>query len=235
MTISFNSTLRFTAALITIIALLVINGCNNEDSVQPGTSSDNVDFSSVSAPAPGAGALTIEIDQAKLLLRDIKLNVASGSENMVNFKTGPYVLNLDFNSGITFIAAGYIPAGTYDKVKFEIHKLNDNEETPDPEFIDASGRYSTVIKGRVNGTAFTFKSSASAHQMLSFPNLLKVNEGGKSNITLQADAYQWFLVNGIFVDPLNEANRNVIELNIKNNINNNIKIFVDNDRNGQPD
>ena len=223
--------LTFAAAL----TILLLNGCK-EDAVQPGADSDNLDFSAVSSSSvTSSSAIILEINVVKVLIKDIKLNVSGSNENTVNYKTGPLVLNLDFKNNVNFVSSAYIAAGTYDRVKFEIHKLSDNEPAPDPEFIDASGRYSIIVKGRVNGASFVFKSSMSSHQIVAFQNSLVVTAQGKSNITLQANPYIWFVKAGLFIDPLDEANRTDIELNIKNNINNNIRVFVDNDMNGQPD
>ncbi|HJY64855.1 MAG TPA: hypothetical protein VJ455_11915 [Ignavibacteria bacterium] len=226
----FSSKLKLTLAVA--LSVLLINGCK-DSAVQQNT--ENMDFSVTSNTQTAARGMLLEIDLVKVLVKDIKLNVAASNENMVNFKTGPYVLYLDFTSNVTVVSTGYVPAGSYDRVKFEIHKLGDNESPPDPEFVDAQGRYSVIVKGRVNGVMFTFKSSMSSHQIVSFPSSLVVTADGKSNITLEAKPYMWFIQDGVFLDPLNEINRTAIELNIKNNINNNIRVFVDNDKNGQPD
>ena len=129
----------------------------------------------------------------------------------------------------------YIPPGTYDKIRFMVHKLNDNEPIPDPDFADANGRYSVVVKGRFNDSSFVFKSDKSAHQKLTFPGNLVIGASGYSNITLQIDPFIWFYVGGVFIDPRDPGNKVIIENNIKDNINANFKVFVDNDRNGQPD
>jgi hypothetical protein len=230
---SFKIKFKFLAAcFLSALILILINGCKSDNVVQQ--NADNVDFSSASS-SEMIDAGILEIDEVKILIKDIKLNVASTNENTANFKTGPFVLYLDFTSNVNLISTGYITAGTYDKVLFEIHKLADNETPPDPEFADANGRYSIIVKGRYNSISFTFKSSVSCHQKLSFPKSLTVTSEGKSNITLMAKPYIWFIINGGFVDPMNQINRNNIELNIINNINENFKVFVDNDHNGQPD
>jgi len=223
--------------LIILISLLVflffagIYGCN-ENTTQP--SAENVDLS-LTGSLLSSNPSILELDEVKILIKDIKLNVANTENDEHNFKTGPYVLLLNLNSGINPIGASYIPIGTYDKIKFEIHKLNNNELSPDPEFTDANGRYSVIVKGWYNGVYFIYKSAKSAHQKLTFPSRLFVGEGGKSNITLKAIPYLWFVKNGDILDPMNEANRNDIDNNIKDNVNENFKIFVDNDRNGLPD
>jgi len=206
-------------------------GCG-ENSVAP--RADNLDMSVMSTADTTDNVGILILDTVKVLIKDIKLNVANSNQDSTNFKVGPYVLYLNLTSSVNIISTAYIPAGTYDKVRFMVHKLGDTETPPDPEFVDPNGRYSVVVKGRFSGIEFVYKSDKSAHQKLTFPNSLQVSEG-KSNITLRIKPYIWFIKNGVYLDPADPNNRNDIDNNIKDNINNNFKIFVDNDRNGLPD
>jgi hypothetical protein len=223
-------------AAITVTVLFSLNalsGCS-DDSVAP--QADNVDMSVTGSPdtIDNNGGILV-LDTVKLLIKDIKLNVASSSQDSTNFKVGPYVLFLDLNSGVNLIGSSYIPAGTYDKVRFMVHKLDDNEIPPDPEFLDPNGRYSVVVKGWFAGIYFVYKSDKSAHQKLTFPGSLQVSTTVKSNITLKVMPYLWFISGGVYLDPAIKANWPIIDTNIKENINNNFKVFVDNDKNGKPD
>lgn len=230
----FNSKFKI-ISLIAVFAFssYCMQGCG-EDSVT--TQADNVDFSSMSTgDSIGSDIGILVLDTVKVLIKDIKLNVANINQDSTNFKVGPYVLYLNMASSVNIISTAYIPPGTYDKVKFDIHKLGDTENPPDPDFADVNGRYSVVVKGRYNGISFIFKSDKSAHQKLTFPGNLQVSASGKSNITLQVKPYIWFIKNGLYLDPTDPANESDIDNNIKDNINNNFKCFVDNDRNGLPD
>ncbi len=223
----------FLTLLIAIFIIAGINGCG-EDTVAP--QSDNVDISSMSTgDSIGDQIGILVLDTVKVLIKDIKLNVANNNQDSTNFKVGPFVLYLNMASNVNIISTAFIPAGTYDKVRFQIHKLGDNETPPDPDFVDVNGRYSVVVKGRYAGESFVFKSNKSAHQKLSFPNSLQVSASGKSNITLKIQPYIWFIENGVYLDPRVPANESKIDNNIKDNINNNFKAFKDNDRNGIPD
>ena len=220
--------------LAIIISMAGFYGCNNDSSVTT-TQTDNLSFSYMSTADTTDNFGILVLDTVKILLKDIKLNVASSNDS-TNFKTGPYVLYLNLNSSINIIGSAYIPVGTYDKVQFEVHKLNDNETPPDPEFADANGRYSVIVKGTYNGVHFNFKSDKSAKQKLNFPNALVVSENGTSNITLKVTPFCWFIdgSNG-FMDPNLTGNHDKIDKNIKENIKANFKAFKDNDRNGIPD
>ncbi|HMQ68798.1 MAG TPA: hypothetical protein PKA90_07490 [Ignavibacteria bacterium] len=219
--------------IMILTGIVILSGCSNEDPVT--TQADNLEFNYTGSrdTAESSGALIL--DTVKILLKDIKLNVSNNNNDSMNFRTGPYVLYLYLNSPVNFMDAGFLPEGTYDRVKFMIHKLNDNESVPDPEFADAGGRYSVIVKGSYLGIPFIYKSAKSAHQILAFPNSLFLSPSGKTNITLKVLPYIWFIKNGVYMDPADESNRNDIDNNIKNNINNNFRIFIDNDNNGIPD
>ncbi|MDQ3194755.1 MAG: hypothetical protein M3P82_07145 [Bacteroidota bacterium] len=218
--------------ILTVISVFIISGCR--DNVV-NTTADNVDLSAISTIDTTDVIGILRLDTVKILIKDIKLNVANNNQDSNNFKVGPFVLYLNLQSQINFISTAYIPAGTYDKVRFMVHKLENNETPPDPDFVLLNERMSVVVKGSYNNVPFIYRSTKSAHQKLSFPNSLQVSETGKSNITLKVSPYIWFIENGVYLDPTDEDNRNNIDNNIKNNINNNFKIFVDNDRNGNPD
>lgn len=221
--------------IIPLIAAFVItltgSGCN-EDAVTP--QANNFEMSVIGSPdSLDAGILVIT--EAKLLIKDIKLNVANSSQDTNNFKTGPFVLNLNLAGSVNFMDEGFIPAGTYDKVRFMIHKLNNNETVPDPDFADANGRYSVVVKGTFAGVPFVYKSTKSAHQKLQADNSLVLSNDGKVNITLRVKPYIWFIKNGMYLDPADPNNGNDIDNNIKDNINNNFKFFKDDNKDGLPD
>lgn len=206
-------------------------GCN-ESSTNP-TQSDNLSFSSTSSTdSIGDSQNILILDTVKILIKDIKLNVANNNQDSVNFKVGPYVLFLDLTSGVTTISSAIIPAGEYQKIKFEIHKLNNNEPPPDPEFTEG---YSVIVKGWYTGSYFIYKSTKSAHQILNFPTAVPISLASATNITLVVRPYIWFISNGVYLDPTVAANSNDIDNNIKNNVNNNFRAFRDNDRNGVPD
>jgi hypothetical protein len=178
--------------------------------------------------------VSLTLDTVKILIIDIKLNVAQSMQER-NFKVGPYVLDIVSGASLLTIGTEYIPAGTYDKIKFKLHKLNPNEPVIDPEFVDGQGRYSVVVKGWYNGNHFVFKSDKTAHQMLHFPNSLIVTETS-TNITLQITPYVWFQnSSGEYMDPRDPNNRNEIEHNFRDNVNQNFRAFEDDDMNGYPD
>lgn len=227
--LKYKKSILILAALISTAAFY---GCG-EDTVSP--QADNLGFNGMSSmDSIGDAQNVLILDTVKILIKDIKLNVANTAEDLKNFKVGPFVLFLNMSSNINYISTALIPDGSYDKIKFEIHKLNDNEVLPDPEFADINGRYSVIVKGWYQGNYFIYKSSKSAHQILSFPNHVPVS-AGLSNLTMVVKPYIWFIKDGIYLDPRDTLNTNDIDNNIKDNIKNNFKAFKDNDKNGIPD
>jgi hypothetical protein len=208
--------------------------CGNSTVTSP--AANNLSLSTMSSTdSIGDSQNYFVLDTVKILLKDIKLDLASSSEDSSDFKVGPFVIFLNMNTNVNFISSALIPVGVYEKIKFEVHKLEDIEAIPDPEFADANGRYSVIIKGWYYGNYFVYKSSKSAHQILHFPATLPVAVATLTNITLVVRPYIWFIKNGVYLDPRDPANMNDIDNNIKENINHNFKAFRDDDKNGLPD
>lgn len=222
---------KFILGMTCILFTLFIGLNSCKDAVSPLT--HDLDFSTVGSTDSIGDIGILHVDWVKILIKDVKLNV-NGTSSEANFKTGPFYVYLDMTTNVALMSSSQVPPGTYDKVKFEVHKLQDNEPIPDPDFVD-SVRYSVVVRGGYAGIPFTYKSTKSAHQILNFPGSLYLDVGGKTNITLVMKPYIWFIKNGVYLDPSDPNNRNDIDNNIKDNINHNFKIFKDNDRNGIPD
>ncbi len=226
---------KISALILTIIISTAgFYGCS--DTVTNPADTDNLSFSALSSTdSTGDSQNILVLDTVKILIKDIKLNVSNNNQDSTNFKTGPFVLFVNLTSNINLITSAIIPSGSYDKIKFEVHKLNNDEAVPDPDFADVNGRYSVIVKGKYLGNYFVYRSTKSAHQILNFPTAVSVSPDIKSNITMVIKPYIWFISNGVYLDPRIPANSNDIDNNIKNNINNNFKAFKDDDRNGLPD
>ncbi|MCX6163559.1 MAG: hypothetical protein NTU73_01650 [Ignavibacteriae bacterium] len=222
---------------ILILAILIsaagFYSCNKDTPVTP-TQTDNLSFS-------GRGLMDsigdsqnqfFRLDTVKILIKDIKLKVANNNPDTTNFKVGPFVIFLNLDSSINTISSAIIPEGTYSKIKFEIHKLNNNDISPDPEFTEG---YSVIVKGWYDGNYFVYKSKKSAHQILKFTNDIPITTANYTNITLIVKPYIWFIKDGIYLDPRIETNSNDIDNNIKDDINHNYKVFRDNNKDGFPD
>jgi len=219
--------------LLVTIALLGIFLIECNQSTAPVQQAD-LEMSVVSSKDTTDEAGILVLTNAKLLLKDIMLNL-KGSGDSTNFQVGPFVIFLNLNTSVQPITKAYVPGGIYQRVRFMIHKLNDNEPVPDSDFVDINGRYSVIVRGVYNGIPFIYKSTKSAHQIITFTNDVTVSTSVVTNITLAVKPYEWFIKNGVYMDPTNPANMNDIDNNIKNNINNNFRAFKDDNRDGIPD
>jgi hypothetical protein len=177
---------------------------------------------------------TIELDTIKILIRDIKIKSKSGTDTS-SIKVGPFVVKLNLAGTTTDFAINNIPTGSYDRIKFEIHKIEASETLYDPEFregTDASLRYSVIVKGKYNTVPFIYKSRKSAKQDLKLETPVTVDENGVANLTITVDPFTWFADSVNILDPTDPANENDIDNNIKESFK---KAFRDNNHDGKED
>jgi hypothetical protein len=222
------------AAIVFIILVLLLGytGCNENDGSGVITSTgDNLSVGFYSENAQGDN--TLILDEAKFLVKEMKLQ-RHGDGGDCNVKTGPFVVYLDMNQKVVLTAMATIPVGDYEKVKFKIHKPRPNEEITDPDFIEStSRRFSVVAKGSFNGNSFVYKSDITVVKEIEFEqHPVTVAEAVAVNITIRLNPYEWFMQNGLIIDPLYEGNRHIIDHNIKQSLR---RAFRDMDHNGEPD
>jgi len=190
---------------------------------------------SIKAPATVLAKVNHEIlhlTSVKVLMKEIEFSQA-GSDDSVEIESGPQVVSLSLDAKITEVTAVKIPAGVYDRVRFTIHKPEDQEQVPDSTFRSGESgneRFSIVITGFYHETPFTFKSRESTRLELRLATPVSVVEDGVANVTLRIDPYLWFQTNGLILDPFNQTGQ--IDDLIKSSF---AEAFRDNDRNGDPD
>jgi hypothetical protein len=223
--------------LISVILFfgLILSGCqNNPVTNDPISGSENVDLSFKAEQSSGdnsSGMVTIE--SAKILLKKVQFKQANDPD--VDVKVGPFVVQLNLDGIVNTVAVGSVPPGIYNRVKFVIHKPEDFETPPDPDFktgTSGNSRFSFIIKGTYNGNSFTYKSRKSMSQEITFPSPLNISNDTKVNVTFLVNMSDWFIKNGVELDPTNENNWNDIDKNIKESFK---RAFKDNNKNGSPD
>lgn len=226
--------------LLFLSTILIIGACDTTE-----TTNGTVSLSFASETGLQKINADIQLSEVKILIRDIKLEKESDGESegeegndeteCENIKVGPFIVNLNLIGLTTDFVVNNIPAGIYDELKFEIHKLEASETPPDPEFKDgedSSQRYSVIVKGVYNSNPFIYKSRKSAHQELEFENLLVVEENTATNLTIIVDPYTWFYQDEVLLDPTDPSNENDIDNNIEHSFK---KAFEDDDHNGEDD
>lgn len=222
--------------LLGLMALLLMQmtGCGDSGVVAPTGetgSSNNVTISVKNDE--GALDNTIVITEAKALIREVEFELeGSGIEHEIH--NAAFVVYFNLSGAVQTFSAGKIPSGVYNKVKFQIHKPEDNETPPDPEFKEGTSgnqRFSFIIKGTYNGNSFVYKSKKSANLVVNFNRPINLQEAG-INLTMIINSASWFRSGSTVLDPRNSSNENLIDDNIKNSFK---RAFKDDDKNGLPD
>ena len=222
--------MQLLTSLLIFFAFTII-GCDNSTEVQ-----SNV----VSASFFSEGKLnkiqnnSLVLTEVKLLIRNLKLDRLEDNGSS-DIKFGPFVVHLDPDGFNTGTEVNNIPAGMYKRVKFEIHKLEDNEIPPDPEFKDGnsgSERYSLIVKGSYNNQPFVYKSQRTTYQEIEFGSPLTINEFRAVNFTIKVNPYSWFFENGDYNNPVDEAKRSEIEMKIEHSFKD---AYKDSNKDGIPD
>jgi len=212
---------------VIIFVILLLSGCTNHVGPQAGNFS--VSF------APGTAMVktssdSVVITSAKILIKDLKLkgsytdstqnkdtNDEQGDDE-VELKAGPFVVSLNLTGSVNTVTVNSVPAGVYYAAKFQVHKLNANEISPDSEFAPVSGDddgYSVVVKGFFNGTPFVYKSRLNTDQEVQFQNPVTVKSISFVNVTLIVNPDTWFYINGEYLDPTNPTNSMMIDQQIR--------------------
>ncbi len=214
------------------------SGCGKKET-SVGNVPASLSFTSMSSGGAVAAAQTIQqgnarvvIEEASFVIRRIKLKALDAHEE--DFKTDSFVVKLNLDGIKNTVAIANIPPGTYDRIKFDIHKLDASEMADidlnaNPEFAEFTqdNGLSIVIKGTyddnvADGRApenFAFKSRLNETQEYFFSPRLEIQEGSTSvDMHLSIDMSQWFVVNGQIVSPLDAQFSSDIEKNVKQSI-----------------
>jgi hypothetical protein len=201
--------------------------------------------SSAVAAAPNApAALTlsngITVDRLRVAIREVELERASTQPDDTldaqEFEAGPFVLDLSgtaLNGTVQEVAVNDVPAGTYRELKFKIHppSTSDSSNTGVQAMAtaQAGSPASIIIEGQIDGQPYTFMSALDADEKFEKTFTLA---GGSENLTLNLDPSAWFGGTGSArLDPRVAGNKSAIE----NNIQASMKLFEDDDHNGQDD
>ncbi len=156
-----------------------------------------------------------------------------------NLKLSPFVLDLSLTDSVQQISVDNIPNGTYNGVRFEIHRVDQDDidslsssvQTTFTDFLTGTG-YSVIIDGNYykNGQSmpFTYKSQIDAEiKMPINPPLVVDSSQTTVNLTLRISPDGWFVDSGNnLLDPTDPNNAYIIDQNLKNFL----RAFRDNNR-----
>lgn len=176
---------------------------------------------------------SITINEAKALITNVEFEKQSNGKDELH-QRGPLVYVFNMNGAVKEMGTQYIIRDNYTKIKFQIYKPEENETPPDPEFkegTEVNQRYSFIIKGTYNGSAFIYKSKQAANIVINFQSVENIDLK-TSNITIVFNKLRWFMNGSTELNPNNPQNENIIDNNIKNSFK---KVFRDDNKDGFPD
>ncbi|GMU86722.1 MAG: hypothetical protein AMXMBFR48_19630 [Ignavibacteriales bacterium] len=218
---------------ILLMLTVFLTSCK-EDPVTPVGNNVSVSYYTDHDAFYKSQADTLIIDSVKILIKSIKLKPSTGNDS-TDIKTGPFVVNLSANNTLHQVASNSIPAGTYDRVRFKIHKPEANESFVDTAFFNGTSedrRFSVIVKGKFNGVNFVYRSKKSADQSIVFETPVTIGATGNENLTLLVNPYAWFKSSGGWMNPDLSANENDIDNNIKTSF---FRAYKDNNKDGRKD
>lgn len=160
-----------------------------------------------------------------------------GEEGDEEVEAGPFLVDLPLGSTARMFTAE-VPAGTFDALEFEIHKVSDGDAA-DQAFLTAHPDFAGIslrVQGTFNGADFTFTSDLDVQKELTFSPPVVVQAGVPASVTVQLDLDGWFRnASGDLVDPATAASGGVNEALVRDNIVNSVNGFQDNDEDGIDD
>lgn len=190
------------------------------------------------------GANTLVITRVELVAREIELrrvgvtscDSTAQTDDCESFSTSAQLVLLPLSQATTQVLTVDVPSGTYSSMRLKVHKVSD--DVGDAAFLVANptwpARQSIRVTGFYNGAAFTYLSDVnfSAEEAL-VPNLV-VGATTATNLTVRVDLTGWFRngVTGPLIDPATAGSGGGNKSLVENNIKNSVKVFEDNDRDG---
>lgn len=172
----------------------------------------------------------ITIKRVRFLIRNVKLR--SVLEDSIEFVSDPYIIDLDLNGQLNTIEIKEVPAHSYDRIDFRIHRLDDDDprdlaffQHPDFQDFVTDNRYSMIIEGTITDgnnseEAFVFRSRENEKQRHFLNPILVVNESTRQiTVVFEINGTNWFIDSeGSLLDPRDESNESEISDNLKESI-----------------
>ncbi len=193
---------------------------------------------------------TIILRSVELVLRKIELKKVEttacddvpGNGDCEEFETGAVLVSLPLGAtAATTEVTVDAPAGLYDKLEFEIHKVDPSADATflaaHPGFdgisIKVTGTYSQA--GTRSDFTYTTALDASQEAVLNPP--LPVASGSAANLTLRFDVSSWYLNAGktALVNPATANPGGANESIVNDNIKQSFEAFKDDNHDGRDD
>lgn len=172
---------------------------------------------------------SIYVTRIRLLISNLKMHTSSSDTNTGDktVKTGPFLIEYTPTGSKVFTNAT-VPAGSYDRIKFEIHKLTSSEV---PNFLNdtifrdfvTDDRWTVIIEGNVVDAGvtspFTYRSKVTDNIQVRFEPDLVLEAGSTTNVALQFSPKAVFKKGSSSpLDPRDGSNHSEMEKAIKDAI-----------------
>lgn len=195
---------------------------------------------------------TVIIRSVELVLREIELervdapadcdSTAVGQDDACEeFTVGVQLVALPLGNSTDKVISIDAPAGLYDEVEFDIHKPESSNDAAfiaaNPDFDGVSIRVTGTYSQAGSRSDFVYTTDLDKEQERALIPPLDVTAGGPVNVTLRVDISSWFLTEtGLsLVDPATANKGGQNEGVVKNNIEQSIEAFHDDDSDGLDD
>lgn len=193
------------------------------------------------------GSDEIVLDTVELVLRKIRVDGAptascptdgEGDSQCGGVWLGPVLFELPLDEGADAVFTAAVPVGTYQHLKFQIHKPSD--ANGDAQFlVDHPGFENTSIRatGAYNGSPFTFTSDLTEVEDVTLDTPVEVSDGGEVPVTLHVDVSGWFAneAGSGLLDPAQANSGLPLEAVVEQNIRESFRAFHDGDADGAAD
>ncbi len=232
--------------LLSAIVLLFVglNSCSNTTTAPNNQATVSIEtgfegypsVSSVYKGNAGINGLTVDsifIKKVRILIKEIKVTVDNedrmfddnheGNDH-TKFKTGPYLLTVEYGTNTVFTLSTDIVPGLFEKIKLEYHRFSTSELANyiiDSTFKDfaTTDRYSVIIEGTVYsggvGENFTYNSNVTANLELKLEQIHRLEANKYSKLRLLITPSLLFKKDNYLLDPRDSKNENEIDDLIK--------------------
>lgn len=237
-----------------VLAAAVAVACSDDPTGPEGEGTVVVQLATVGTGATTAPSLAVSvtrgenvivIEDVQLVARRIRLEQDDAScpeeagegeaeEGCASVRLGPVLLDPPLDEGADPEFTVELPAGSYDRLHFQVHKPSNANE--DAAFIALNPTFNGVsirVTGTWNGTPFEFTTDLTQVFDLELEDPIVVEADGETAVTLLLDVGSWFLGTGgtSLINPsgLSQLNRSLIEQNIRQSFH----AFEDEDGDGE--
>jgi len=164
---------------------------------------------------------SLKVTSTAIVISNLKMHqdsIDTDSTDDGTIKTGPFLLVFD-STGSHVAVSSPVPAGTYDRIKFEIHKLRNTDDSLKLLLSDFVAQDATI---RITGYVwvagvqfpFTYYSDNTENIQVRFTPSIAIAENSTTNVTLQFDPVSIFSAGGV-LDPRDLTNKNQIKIGLK--------------------